>query len=170
MTFLLKATQAQWQLASWLHTFSTANRGSNTFSTFRSYQPPFEGVTVKVIVLLSEDGLLFGVIAFAEPDWLSQVWNTRLRTTTRPERGQQRGVRRADSRKVGDTLNTWPPVCYLWSDWESTGCGRSLWESTGSSLASDLGAGVRTAWSSVGSATANTKIQDVFTFGSFQSN
>lgn len=66
--------------------------------TFGPYQPPFEGARVKVIVFLSENGLLLGVIAFAEPDWPPQVWNTRLRTTTRPEREQEKGVRQQGNR------------------------------------------------------------------------
>lgn len=131
------------------------------FSQICPYQPPSECVRVKVVVGVSEDGLLFGVVASSEPVWLTQVWYTGLSTTTRPERGRHTWVRQRQNSELWDIIQSpWPPVwCYL----------RSYWEfSTGFSLGSGClvlggrgvlgGSGVRSARGTVGSTTANTKL------------
>lgn len=89
----------------YIYTLSSRNSNSNmirncTISTFCPYQPPSQRLRVKVVVGMSEDRLLFGVVALAEPVWPPKVWNTGLSTTTWPERGPHRGVRQGTEQGI----------------------------------------------------------------------
>lgn len=70
----------------------------------RPYQPPTERLRVKAVAGVSQDGLLFGVVALTEPVWTPQVRNAGLGTTTRPERGAKREWRVDRKQEPSETV------------------------------------------------------------------
>lgn len=134
---------------------------SSSYNIFGPHQPPFERVRVKVVVAISEDGLLFGVVALSEPLRLPHVWDTGLNTTTGAERGRHRGVRRGQNRGSWDTQSPWPPARYLLLSLDSSkGSSSSLslrWLAGGGFFG---GSGVGSAGGAGGSITANKQTEN----------